>query len=176
MHYSSATSYTKLCGQVVGYQVGSTDAFSYQFFDIDTAYTDGVSITYGLPRQHIWTYAAGLSEVLITSREMDSCSCRVNGTLFSPRNPPGFVNTNYYCESGNPNNAYLNTNILQYTDDPLWDGQNCEGQCCSDGRNPPWFSVQLTDVTRGDIEVRICGSEPTTNEDSPIELLELYVQ
>ena len=97
-----------------------------------------------------------------------------NGTL-SPVHPPSFVANNYYCESGNLNSVWPNSNNLTYTDDPLWDGLNCERQCCSDGRNPPWFSVQLTERT-SDIEVRICGNEPMS-EDSPIELelLELYV-
>ena len=40
----------------------------------------------------------------------------------------------------------------------------------------PWFSVNLGSPTSDDIEVRIMGSESTNNEDTPIELLEIYVQ
>ena len=136
---------------------------------IDGEYVDGISITYGLPRQHIWTYASGKSEVNL----IISCPCRDNSTSL---NPPSFVANNYYCESGNPRNTFEHTNVLRYTDDPLWDGLNCERQCCSDGRNPPWFSVQLTERTTSDIEVRICENGPIDEEDTPIELLELYVQ
>jgi hypothetical protein len=39
-----------------------------------------------------------------------------------------------------------------------------------------WFSVNLSSPTSDDIEVRIMGSESTHNEDTPIELLEFYVQ
>ena len=178
MHYSSTSigSYTKVCGQVIGYQIGSTDVFANQQNSINTGYVDGVSITYGVPRTHIWTYAAGLSDAVAPGNERFSCPCLVAGTGYTQQTPPSFVGNNYYCESGNPTNTWEHTNTLTYTNDPLWDGQNCEGRCCSDGRTPPWFSVQLTGTTTSDIEVRICGTEGTINEDTPIKLLELYVQ
>ena len=169
--------YSKVCGQVIGYQVGSTDvSFNWQA-SIDTAYVDGVSITYSSsPRTHIWTYAAGLSEQLLATNEIHNCPCALAGTSFTPKTPPLFVGNNYYCESGNPSGTFEHTDVLRYTSDPLWDGQQCEGQCCSDGRTPPWFSVTLTNPTTDKIEVRICGSEPTTDEDTPISIIELYVQ
>ena len=43
-------------------------------------------------------------------------------------------------------------------------------------RVPPWFSVQLPAPTTDMIEVSICADESTDNEDTPIELLEIYVQ
>ena len=175
MYYSpSLAPFIRVCGKVIGYQVGSTDAFKLS--TINNSYVDGVSITYGSPRTHIWSYASGLSETLIRQYETESCPCRLAGTSFLPQYPPSFVGSNYYCESGNPTNTYQHTNALTYTDDPLWDGQNCEGQCCSDGRTPPWFSVQLTNATAVDIEVRICGSERSSQEDTPINILEIYVQ
>ena len=69
MSYSIPHFYSKVCGQVIGYQVGTTDAFAHGDGNIDgTIYVDGISIAYGSPCQHIWTYASGLSEVLITSK------------------------------------------------------------------------------------------------------------
>ena len=100
----------------------------------------------------------------------------VAGTSFTIQTPPSFVVNNYYCESGNPSSTFEHTDVFRYTSDPLWDGQQCEGQCCSDGRTPPWFSVILANPTTDDVEVRICGTECTTNEDTPISLMELYVQ
>ena len=171
----SGRQYSKVCGQAIGYQVGSTDVFDHRL-SIDNGYVDGVSITYGSsPRMHIWTYAAGLSEQLLANNEIHSCPCALVGTSFMPQIPP-FVGNNYYCESGNPTSTFEHTDVFRYTSDPLWDGQQCEGQCCSDGRTPPWFSVTLDNPTTDDIEVRICGSEPTTSEDTPISLMELYVQ
>ena len=81
----------------------------------------------------------------------------------------------YYCESGNPTSAIPNK---LYPRDSLWDGQQCEGTCCSGTKSPraPWFSVQLPTLTTDRIEVRICADESTSNEDTPIQLLEIYVQ
>ena len=47
---------------------------------------------------------------------------------------------------------------------------------CTGTNTPPWFSVELPDSTSDDIEVRICHDQDTRDEDSPIQLLELYVQ
>ena len=151
----SGRQYSKVCGQVIGYQIGSTDVFANEQNSIDTGYVDGVSITYGRPRTHIWTYAAGVSEQLLVSNEIFSCPCLVAGSFFTPQTPPSFVGNNYYCESGNPSSTFQHTDVLRYTSDPLWDGQQCEGQCCSNGRTPPWFSVTLANPTTDDIEVRI---------------------
>lgn len=159
---SGGQTYTKVCGRVIGYQVGHPDAF-HSSTSIDAAYVEGVSITHGFPRSHIWTLAADLSE---TGNR--ACPCD-NG---STSNPPFFVGNNYYCESGNQNSG--STNYFLYASDPLWDGQQCssEGNCCS---TAPWFSVNLFTPTRDSIEVRIC-SDFDTSEDTPIQLLELYIQ
>ena len=46
--------YNKVCGQIIGYQVGSTDAFQFaQQYSIDQQYVDGVSVTYGTLCKHI---------------------------------------------------------------------------------------------------------------------------
>ena len=94
---------------------------------------------------------------------------------------PHFVGNNYVyysnCESGNKNNSFIN--YFLYADDPLWDGEDCstEGTCCSNinGRFPPWFTVTLNVPTNDNIEVRICA-DYNTSEDTPIELLEIYIQ
>eukprot|EP00731_Ephydatia_muelleri_P003763 Em0001g3763a len=75
--------YQNVCGRFRGYQLGSPDAFHVSSsFRVEDGYVDGVSITYGSPgkRQHVYTYAAGVSE----KQDWDACS-------------------DYYCESGNPN-------------------------------------------------------------------------
>ena len=53
-----------MCRRLRGYQFGATDAFIYSAQGIDSYYVEGVSLTHGGAgrRQHIWTFAAGLSE------------------------------------------------------------------------------------------------------------------
>ena len=56
-------SYSRVCGRILAYQRGSTDAFWNSFrshSSIESAYVDGLSLTHGPvgSRQHIWTFAA----------------------------------------------------------------------------------------------------------------------
>ena len=179
-NYTTQLNYRRVCGRIIGYQIGSTDAF-HGGQSIDEPYVDGVSVTYGEPRKHIWTFASGLSETIVTTHsnhERYNCPCALIGTNFQnlTKFPPAFVGDNYFCESANPLSSFQNTNVFQYTDDPLWDGERCEGQCCTNSNSPPWFSVTLPDITNENIEVRICTNQETDNEDTAIGLLEIYVQ
>ena len=167
--YSATSEYQRVCGRVIGYQDSSPDGFGYlKRGSINETYLDGVSITYRQPRNHIWSYVAGVSENNSTQGD-SNCPCSSQGG----RQPQPFVGDSYYCESGNPDNTHAR---ILYTADKLWDGEQCEGTCCTDTKSPPWFSVRLPNPTTESIEVRICGNEGTANEDTPIELLEIYVQ
>ena len=159
--------YSKVCGRVIGIQVASPDAF-YSGRGINDNYIDGVSITYGSPRNHIWSYVGSYSEIITFH---NACPCDYSSAI----QPPSFVGSNYYCESGNPSRNWQGR---VFPNDKLWDGEQCthEGTCCTGTNTPPWFSVSLASPTSDDIEVRIMGTESTTNEDTPIELLEIYVQ
>ena len=168
--------YNKVCGRAIGYQFGNTDVFHNGQAGIDSSYVDGLSITHGMPRKHIWTFAAGLSQKLSQELEQFLCPClaTASSSQATPQTPPQYVGNNYFCESGNPTNTIWRANL--YTDDPLWDGQQCEGQCCTNSTSPPWFSVELPVPTSDNIEVRICATTSRNYEDTPIKLLELYIQ
>ena len=170
--YTTGRQYSKVCGRVTGYQVATTDGFLAYRRNIsssaDDNYVDGISITHGNPRSHIWTFAAGGSEVNSTSSERgDNCPCSQKGGTQAPM----YIENNYYCESGNSDEFPARKS---YISDPLWDGKQCEGQCCSNGKSPPWFSVELPTSTTDDIEVRICADESI--EDTPVSLVEIFVK
>ena len=83
--------YSRVCGRIIAYQLGTPDGFgSYNNLNqrsLDDAYVDGISITFGQPRNHIWTFAA--------ARSQNRCPCIESG------NPaPPFVNGSYFCEVG----------------------------------------------------------------------------
>ena len=163
--------YDQVCGRIIGYQIGSPDTFTRQ--SINSYYMDGISVTHGSPRQHIWSFVAGVDEDS-SFHSASSCPCVTGSTARS--RIPSFVGQNYFCESG----------ITEWDDrtfvffpngDPLWDGQGCgpTSSCCT-FNSPPWFNVRLSSPTTDDIEVRICGDETNQNEDTPIQLMELYVK
>ena len=169
---SNGISYSQICGRVVGYQYGLTDAVGYiSINDINSYYVDGVSITHGSPRQHVWTFMSGNRESTYSN---SNCPCNT---------PPGgtqqvqsFVGSNYFCESGNYNNTSTHT---LYTEDPLWDGQGCgtqEMSCCS-APGLPWFHRDYGNVTITDyIELRVCADQGTSDEDVPVSFYEIYVK
>ena len=164
--YSTNHQYNKVCGRVIGYQFGSPDAFRSFDNTLDQNYMDGVSITHGTPRHHIWSYVAGVTENSL-QHTVNNCPCSSQ----SNNQPQAFIGENYYCESGNPEDDFASQ---LYPGDKLWDGQQCEDSCCT-GKSPPWFILQLPAPTNDVIEVRICDDESTDNEDNPVELIELYV-
>ena len=170
---SNGIQYSHICGRVIGYQDQSPDAFSdlarTNSANIDSYYVDGVSITHGVPgsRQHIWSFVAAVGDSITNNM----CPC------LSGAESPSYVGQDYFCETGNDNNAeWLGT---FFADDALWDGQDCgtSNTCECALNNPPWFCKQLPQTTTDDIEVRICGDElPLANEDTPVELIELYIR
>ena len=108
--------YNQVCGRIIGYQLRTPDAFNGASQSIDTYYLEGVSLTYSSPRQHIWSFVAGLDEV--STIPANSCPC-VTGSTAGNR-IPSFVGQNYFCESGITRWNYRS--IFWPNGDPLWDG------------------------------------------------------
>jgi hypothetical protein len=170
IQYFSYQQYSRVCGRIIGYQFASPDAFKRNSPNGHHINLDGINITRGANRSHIWSYVAGIDQNP-SSQSRSNCPCsNENGQGIGP--PPS-VGDRYYCESGNPDNRFM---AKLYSDDPLWDGQQCEGTCCTGTNSPPWFSVQLPAPTTEGIEVSICCDQGTNDEDVPVELVEIYVQ
>ena len=95
---------------------------------------DGVRLTHGNPRQHIWTFAAALDRNdNVMGLRSSYCPCRFD---VDPFDPPPFVGEDYFCDAGNEEFVTGETGLQT---DPLWDGTDC--LCCD---NPPWFQLPLT--------------------------------
>ena len=173
IYSTNGMSYQRVCGRASGYQKGSPSAFfTVNGTTIDSIYVEGLSITHGSdPRQHIWTYAVGLTDSGSGAFSMHNCPCAVH----AGPTPPSFVGSHYYCESGAGSTADFVTHHLS---DVLWDGASCStgnNTCCSDP-NLPWFYHQLNQTTQDDIEVRSCMDQPFGDEAVLITNLELYIQ
>ena len=152
-----------ICGQTKSYQKGIPDAFTGKSTKgIDEVYVDGISITLGSPRQHIWTYGTSY-------RDDYWCPCAPS----HPYTPSAFVDSNYYCESGTDVQP---VSTLFYLSDPLWDGQDCPANsgCCAQ-LGMPWFYRRTPIPLSESIEVRICKDELYADEDTAIEEMEIYV-
>ena len=186
---SNGISYSQVCGRVVGYQWGSTDAVQhgewrhgYQPYylggtdpkhnNINAAYVDGVSITRGYPRTHVWTYMAGLQGSGLALDGRYNCPCST-GSLQGPH-VQSFIGKDYYCESG----TSADWSQVLYTSDPLWDGKGCgavETDCCAVS-GQPWFHKNYKQTTTDHIELRVCADQTTRDEDVPVSSYEIYVK
>ena len=163
---SNGISYSQVCGRVVGYQYGTPDAVhdgqGSNHNNLNGDYVDGVSITRGSPRQHVWT--------LMADNGYPNCPCANNNL------PQSFIGNHYYCEAASTS-CCGDTSL--YTSDPLWDGQGCystETACCS-ALGLPWFHRDYGNTTTTDyIELRVCGDEGTGNEDVPVSFYGIYVK
>ena len=171
---NTTDSYQQVCGRVVGYQYGHPYAFNSYIIsttDINGAFFDGISLMYGIPRKHIFTYTAGAAD---GNTFADSCPCNHGNTYPFPP----YVGNSYYCESGNRGSGGIS--CILYSNDPLWDGQQCDGSetsCCTQP-NMPWFIKTLNETTTEDIELRVCSqyNDCGTGTSVAIFLIEIYVR
>ena len=168
--------YSQVCGRIIGYQVGEPQAFVLENVrspqTIDGPYVDGLSLTYGNPRKHIWTFANALDETT-AGNPASRCTCTLP---LQPNRSPLFVGNDYFCETGvSPGQSYDETTF--HADDPLWDGEGCgsNSTCCT-FNTPPWFCKQLPQPTNADLEMRLCSAHDAAIENTPIQLAEIYVK
>ena len=172
---SNGIQYSQICGRVIGYQYKSTDALAGHFAgghdDINSYYVDGVSITHGYPRQHVWTLVSSVSDTYSNHASL-MCACAQGST----QSVQSFIGDHYFCESGNHNSYW--SNVL-YTSDPLWDGKGCgpkETVCCA-APGLPWFYRDFgTNSTTDYLELRVCGDQHTADEDNAVSFYEIYVK
>ena len=191
--YSIPYSYNRICGKVKGFQKGSPDGFYPYYFSrgsapsvlydslahsttVNGAYVDGVSITLGEPRKHVWTYAIGLNDDFTNNNNAAygfgyfHCPC----SRIAAAEAPVFVGNNYYCESGNTGGFDFGR---LYSDDPLWDGNQClPGNSCCDRTGQPWFFHQLPNNEKEHLEVRICQDQVEGDEAVTVEQMQLFIQ
>ncbi len=168
--------FCRVCGRVLGYQFSSTNGFFASQYDptlsLDDTYLDGVSLTHGeSPRQHIWSFVAGIAE---SAEGYSACPCSDAGNMVAA--VPSFVRDNYYCASGDHGQSLQEESL--YCEHLLWDGRGCapHNTCCQRQGNSAWFCAELDQSASSDLELRLCGNEDTGNEDTPLQIIELYIQ
>ena len=170
--------YSKVCGKVIGYQYGFTSAFAVFSRKITHPYVEGVSITYGDPRRHIWTFAAGLDEESALNYARYRCPCN---RLHARRTvkPPHFVRHNYFCDTADRKYVAIDSrwNKELHKNDPLWDGNGCgpNNGCCT-YNNPPWFYRDLGKNISDSIKLSVCGIRNYRSSDVALSTIDIVVQ
>ena len=168
---TSGLQYNRVCGRIRAYQLGPTAAFiGGPTASIDGHYLDGVSLTHGYAgsRTHIWSFASGITELLIQSHSSQLCPCLTPDA----NQPPPFVGEDYFCESAIHSTISGSINDLYFLDDPLFDGRACTLSCCQN----EYFTKSLPTRTTDEIEIRICSLDSPGRRGVVIEQMEVYVQ
>ena len=159
--YMKEVNYQHICGQAKGYQKGGVYAFQVKMQFIDDAYINGISITVGSPRKHVWTYAAGLSDGnSINVCIINGCCAQIGMLWFYRKLLVGFRELDCY-----------------YINNPLWDGAGCgtDNGCCAQ-IGMLWFYRKLLVSIAEDFEVRICKENIHQDEDIAVEQIELFIR
>ena len=160
-----------MCGRARAYQHYNTAGFHSYIHEeqetVNSSYVDGISITQNSFNNHLWTYAAGISETSI----LDYPACPCARPTYEQSWIPKFLKNNYYCESG-VFGEHEQRRV--YWEDPLWDGCGCHAQnntCC---KRFGWFH-RIVSSSTFNIEVRWCGYESNHNTDVPTDQLEIWI-
>ena len=172
---SNGIAYSQVCGRIIGFQQGSPNAFNSSVsgrVGLEGSYIDGVSLTHGQigSREHIWSFVNAWYDSGSSVQHM--CPCMFTNWIHQV---PDFIGDDYFCATGNHGSSGGSDTF--YTDDPLWDGEGCgpRNTCCT-LNNPPWFCKALQQATTDDLEVRICGDQSDSNENTYINFMEIYVR
>jgi len=158
---------------MIGYQVGTPNAFGPYTNEIQvTDVLDGVLISYGEKKEHIWAFVTGIQRKKPQSSGYYSSICPCTSYLFSGKVPP-FIGNDYYCDSGVDDGPIEG----KFYTDPLWIGEGCEPPnfCCSSD-SQPWFCKTLADPTSDEIDVYNCNNRQLGGEDTAVQLIELYIR
>ena len=177
IHFGSlGKNYSAICGHVIAYHYGNMNAFRPGKQSINDAYADGILITRGYPKQHVWTYTIGDNAANPSgsyNTQKDVCPCARSHAV----QPPSFVQSDYYCDSSNGGKSDTPNGHL--FPKPLWNGQgpSCfTGSTCCSSPGQPWFKKTLPQPTTDDIELRWCGSEELGREATATELVEIFLR
>ena len=91
-------SYSQVCGRLRGYQVGGPNAIVPYVTNLARPHLvmDGVLMSHGKTRKHIWAYACGIAKSIVycSNYHFPCTDPRYDGIV------PPFIGNDYYCDSG----------------------------------------------------------------------------
>lgn len=154
--------YREVMGLALGMQFETPDAFSRGSpVGLDGLYVDGLSLTIGVVRRHVFTYAAGGSD---HDEGESQCPCLGGASA------PEVVGDQFACESGARDAAegWL-------VGDLLWD-DDLDPTSCDAVAAPSYFVADLGEPVDDPLEARLMADQESTNEDVGLVRLELFVR
>ena len=171
--------YSKVCGKVLAYQRGTPDAF------------DRSTNSEARRSDHMWMVlpslmaqwdpggTSGHLQLLCMSRNTHIMSQDITMPVQYQSQlalwDSVFHWENYFYDTGNLGPGCSST--VTYTDDPVvgWARVWPQQHLLQVENRPLWFCVQLDEVTREDLELRICSDQNSYDEDVLVSYVKMYV-
>jgi hypothetical protein len=158
--------YTRVMGKMTGVVFGDQDAFAAHDRGINDIYVDGVSLTIGNPREHVFTFigAHPCYDGIVR------CPCD-GGT-----SAPDFVDASFCDRPGQAARPAGCNNGARDFDaaTPLWDGPTDECNADADG-----LFVRDTlqaHTAADDIDIRLMADQNTADENLVLTFVEIYIR
>jgi hypothetical protein len=155
--FAAPIAYTEVLGSIQGIAFDSLDAFAPPGVSVDVAYVDGVSVTTGAPRVHLFTLAASHEGT------DNDCPCDDGGAP----DPPPAIGDRWSCDRS------AQTGVFDVAN-PLWDDVQ---RCLPLDQLDRYFqSAPLPAAVLDPIDVRLQIDDAANDEDLALMHLELYVR
>ena len=141
-------------------QAATNDAFGQvsKQTKLTEGYMDGISLTYGSPVKHLWSYAV----THLSKNHAFGCPCAAGS---KGKLPPSFVGKHYFCSHA----PFSHHWVKAFTPG------TCEEGCC--GNNFPWFKRFLGARGRcSPIGVYLVNDQNTRDENVAVSDVEVYVR
>src|SRR5690606_32420480 len=157
--------YSEVRGFVRAYASGGTDAFRDTGPNAEGLYLDGIAITVGSPRRHVFAFASGVSDAFGPGYPGSECPCE------GGPQPPLFVGDAYRCESARASVDAAGTRDWDH-DDVLFDGEDIDAETCVNSpESHPDFSAVIGGPTTEVLEVHVMQSQDPADEDLALSAL-----
>ncbi|OGQ18348.1 MAG: hypothetical protein A2138_20615 [Deltaproteobacteria bacterium RBG_16_71_12] len=163
--------FSEMRGVVRAFGFGVSDAFAAGILDIEGPYVDGLAVTRGVPRRHVFSFAHGITDAYATSGTGAAPNCPCDGGAAAPP----FVGLDYRCEA--PADGEVSGVRVWDNVDLLFDGADIgDPLCVAAAETAPDFTVVLPEVSADVVELRIVANGGATNENIDVVAVDLWVR
>lgn len=153
--------FTRIAGRIEALARGDLEAFSVGVAaSLDNTYVDGISITVGEPRTHVFTLGVG------TANSAGACPCN-NGVA-----PPAYVGAAMLCEDRPPSAEAEGEFDIE---NALFD-DDARNAACNMSFAPNEFDITLPAPSTGPIEIRVMVDGDDAQEAILLQRLDISVK
>ncbi|MCC7075146.1 MAG: hypothetical protein IT383_27785 [Deltaproteobacteria bacterium] len=148
---------------------GGADAWRDTAASADARYVDGIALTIGAPRRHVFAFVQGLGDAFGPGLLGSECPCSGGPQA------PSFVASAYVCEE--PRLSVDGTGRFYDNSDVLFDGLDVDEVSCQGSiESAPDFQASVGAATIEDLQLHVMMSQGPGDEDLAIISADLWIR